>query len=184
MSIFDAPDLPEPNVPEERLVYSIWVGNYNQSRGKMFEVKVSDSWNVIQRYWEIQKWKLRKSNPFKDGYIVAELRFWRTNGFVWEQKTNRKGYLIKVIHAPGENVSFIQAREMEFFVNKYKQALHYAIKFKKMGNKVEIHKCNSAKLNSWILVDTFTPVFKPKGSLIVVQNDLALIPGRNYDPAF
>lgn len=181
MSIFDAPILPQQpddkfsssndaDIPEERLVYSIWLGQFGK---KMFEMKVSDSWNVISRYWEIQKKKLRKSNPIKEGYIVGELRFWRTDGFVYERKTNRKGYLLKLLYGPGHG--------LDLFVNKYKQAIHYALKFKRMHNVVEIYKCHSANLNTWIKIETLTPNYKP-GPLIVLPNyELSLIPGVNYE---
>lgn len=151
MSIFDAPIL--PSVPEtdheERITYSIWIRKPGE-RAK--EVKWSDSWNVIQRYWAIVKTNLKKSNPIKSGYIIAELRFWRTNSYVYERRTNRKGYLIKLLYGPGHG--------MELFVTKEKIAMYYARKFRRAGNAVEIYKCYSAKLNSWITIKSLTPAEK------------------------
>lgn len=171
MSIFDAPNLPQE--PEEKITYSIWSGKYGE---RLKEIKWSDSWNVITKYWEIAKQKLKKSNPIKDGYIVAELRFWRTNSYVFERRSNRKGYLLRISrhYTLTPEITPIADQIMELLFTKYKIAHYYAKKFERMGNKVEVFKCNSAKLNSWVKVETLTPFIKPSGTLVVYK-PMALI---------
>lgn len=179
MSIFDAPILPSES-SEEKITYSIWLGKYGE---KLKEIKWSDSWNVISRYWDIVKNKLKKSNPIKDGYVLAQLRIWRTPGYVFECKSNRKGYLLQISkhYTITPEMMPIGNHIMELFVTKSKIAHHYAKKFEHMGNKVEIFKCQSAKFNSWIKVATYTPFLKSQGGLIVKPiTALIFIPGRTY----
>lgn len=182
MSIFDAPNLSDS---EEKITYSIWVGDYGK---RLKEIKWSDSWSVIQHYWDTVKNKLKKSSPIKDGYVIAELRFWRTNSFCYERRSNRKGYLLRIFrhYTNSPNLMAIDNQIMEVFVTKHKIAIHYAEKFKRMGNKVEVFKCNSAKTNSWVKVLTLEPFIKQQsGSLIIrEQTALVLIPSRNYTPNF